>query len=149
MYNVLDDVTNVVETLRHVHATRIVHRDLRTSNILMGPRRFPLIIDWGFACSVPVAINEELRVPFRGAKGFLSSATRAAVENGTYRPDAAHDLQILLRSCFIDGHLDAEPEKCEEHQDWAAWRTADEHARLRHYDEFILALWALIKKPDQ
>ncbi|CAE8631494.1 unnamed protein product, partial [Polarella glacialis] len=61
--------TGIIEGLNHVHAHNIVHRDIKTENILLKAEDCPVVADFGLAC----LITDEQQMTRRcGSPGFVA-----------------------------------------------------------------------------
>jgi eukaryotic-like serine/threonine-protein kinase len=68
----LPNVLTVVEAMAYAHAERVIHRDLKPHNILIGPFGETVIIDWGLAKDL--GATTEPSSPYRDGEAVLTAA---------------------------------------------------------------------------
>jgi WD40 repeat protein len=63
----LHHVTAMVEAIAYAHGRRVIHRDLKTTNVLVGDLGDTVVIDWGLAKSLDEAEPSGTAIPRSGA----------------------------------------------------------------------------------
>jgi serine/threonine protein kinase/Tfp pilus assembly protein PilF len=77
----------IADALAHAHEHNIVHRDLKTANVVVTPEGRAKVLDFGLARRVPRTVTEE------EATGSVDSLTEAGVIVGTVHYMAPETLQ--------------------------------------------------------
>ncbi len=77
--------------LDYLHDFELLHRDLKTNNIMLLPNGTPVIIDFGIARSISAGVSTTLQI---GTPGF------SPIEQGAHTAAAASDLYSLGATCY-------------------------------------------------
>ncbi|WCJ42412.1 Protein kinase superfamily protein [Euphorbia peplus] len=71
-YKIALGVGNGLHYLHKCCKHRIIHRDIKASNVLLGPNYEPQITDFGLAKWVPNKMSDEVVIPIEGTFGYLA-----------------------------------------------------------------------------
>jgi len=84
--NLLKRFTDVCNALEYAHSRRIIHRDIKPDNIMLGPYGETLVVDWGLAKALeedPADSERTEEVPLRPVSGSGSTPTLDGSAIGT------------------------------------------------------------------
>jgi serine/threonine protein kinase len=77
-------VRNIAKGMKHLHANKIIHRNLKAANILLTENRIPKITDYGL--SLLLKNPDERRVNLSGIR-WMSPELLASPKNFTFKSD--------------------------------------------------------------
>ena len=86
--NLLNRFVDVCNTIDYAHSKNVLHRDIKPSNIMVGPYGETLVLDWGLAKLLDVAVDESMTSELLGdlrdrASGSGSTPTQVGGRVGT------------------------------------------------------------------
>lgn len=64
--------TDIAKTMASIHKNRIVHRDLKLENIIIGKFNYINIVDWGMAMVLPIGTDNCINNKISGTKYYIS-----------------------------------------------------------------------------
>ena len=102
--HVRDVYTQIVDGVRHMHASRVAHRDLKLENIVVDAKGLVRIIDFGLAIYLQPDAPATLKGPGVGSLSYM--APEILVKNATYNPFLADGWSLgivlfaLATKCF-------------------------------------------------
>ncbi len=107
--NLIKRLIDVCNAIAYAHARKVLHRDLKPGNIMLGKYGETLVVDWGLAkaqgAAEPAARSTDGELPIVPTSGSQSAPTLAGAVLGTaaYMPpeQAAGHLEQLGPACDI------------------------------------------------